>query len=152
MSIGTPFFSRSARRARREAGFDAAKRRHQRLASVHVHPVRAHQACACALLGPVADATDMMSVDEPDDANSVLLGPLDADIHRFLGDDLTVSRTAIDHDHRAIVARYLCMVVTDATARRGVLDIRRHHAHAVAVMAEQVCQDQMIGDQLRFFR
>jgi hypothetical protein len=32
------------------------------------------------LLGPVADATDMMSVDEPDDANSVLLGPLDGDI------------------------------------------------------------------------
>jgi hypothetical protein len=53
----------------------------------------------------VADATDMMSVDEPDDANSVLLGPLDADIHRFLGDDLTVAHAAIDHDHRAIVAR-----------------------------------------------
>jgi hypothetical protein len=72
--------------------------------------------------------------------------------HRLFGDDLTVTRAAIDHDHHAIVARYLCMVVTDATASRGVLDIRRHHAHAVAVMAEQVCQDQMIGDHLRFFR
>ena len=60
---------------------------------------------ARALLGPMADAADMMRVGEADDADAVLLRPLDADIHRLLGDDLAVARAAVDHDHRAIIAR-----------------------------------------------
>jgi hypothetical protein len=57
---------------------EAAERRHQRLVAVHVHPVRAHQSRPRALLGPVANATDVMGVLEADDCNAVLLGPLDA--------------------------------------------------------------------------
>jgi hypothetical protein len=49
---------------------------------------------------------------------------------------LAVARAAIDHDHRAIVANDLCMMVTDTMSRSGVLHISGHHAHAVAVMAE----------------
>ena len=87
-----------------EARLGAAERRHQGLLAVHVHPVRAHQSRPRALLGPVANATDVMGVLEADDRNAVLLGPLDGDIHRFLGDHLAVARAAVDHDHRAIVA------------------------------------------------
>jgi hypothetical protein len=74
----------------------------------------------------------MMGVLEADDRNAVLLGPLDADIHRFLGDHLAVARAAVDHDHRAIVANDLCMLVTDAMSRSSVLYINGHHAHAAA--------------------
>jgi hypothetical protein len=109
--------------------------------------VRAHQSCPRALLGPVANATDVMGVLEADDCNAVLLDPLDADIHRFLGDHLAVARAAVDHDHRAIVANDLCVMVTDRMSRSGVLYIRGHHAHAVAVMAEEVGQHQVIGHE-----
>jgi hypothetical protein len=100
-----------------------------------------------ALLGPVPNATDVMGVLEADDCNAVLLGPLDADIHRFLGDHLAVARAAIDRDHRAIVANDLCMLVTDTMPRSSVLYISGHHAHAVAVMAEEIGQHQVIGHQ-----
>jgi hypothetical protein len=109
--------------------------------------VRAHQSRPRALLGPVANATDVMGVLEADDCNAVLLGPLDADIHRFLGDHLAVARAAVDHDHRAIVPNDLCTLVTDAMSRSSVLYISGHHAHAVAVMAEEVGQHQVIGHQ-----
>ena len=88
----------------REARLGAAERRHQRLVAVHVHPVGADHAGARALLGPMADAADMMRIGEADDADAVLLRALDADIHRLLGDDLAVAGAAVDHDHRAIVA------------------------------------------------
>ena len=130
-----------------EARLRAAERRHQRLVAVHVHPVRAHQSRPRALLGPVANATDVMGVLEADDCNAVLPGPLDGDIHRFLGDHLAVARAAVDHDHRAIVANDLYMLVTDTMSRRSVLYISGDHAHAVAVMAEEVGQHQVIGHQ-----
>ena len=95
----------------------------------------------------MADAPDMMRVGEADDADAVLFSAVDADIHGLLGDDLTVARAAVDHNYSAIIARNLCMMVTDTGARRGVLDIGRDHAHAVAVVAEQVGQHQMVGDQ-----
>ena len=130
-----------------EARLGAAERRHQRLVAVHVHPVRAHHAGARALLGPVADAPDVMGVGEADDADAVLFGALDADIHRLLGDHLAVAGAAVDHDDGTIILHDLCMMVTDAGARRGVLDIGRHHADAVAVVAEQVGQHQMVCNQ-----
>jgi hypothetical protein len=42
------------------------------------------------------------------------------------------------------------MIVTDAGADAGVLDVMRDHADAVAVVAEQVGQHQMVGDQACF--
>jgi hypothetical protein len=54
----------------------------------------------------------------------VLLGPLDANIHRFLGDHLAVARAAVDHDHRAIVANDLRMLVADAISRSSVEVLR----------------------------
>lgn len=130
-----------------EARLGAAERRDQRLVAMHVHPVRAHHAGACALLAPVADASDVVGIGKADDADAVLFSAVDADIHGLLGDDLTVARAAVDHNYGAIIARNLCMMVTDTSARRGVLDIGRDHADAVAVVAEQVGQHQMVGDQ-----
>src|SRR5215472_16888841 len=111
----------------------------------------AHHAGPRALLAPMADASNVMRIDETDHAHAVLSGPLDADIHRLLGDDLAVAPAAIDHDHRAIVPGNLCMMVTKAGAGGGVLQIVGQHAHAVAVMAEQVGQHQMVGDQAGLF-
>jgi hypothetical protein len=54
--------------------------------------------------------------------------------------NLAVARAAVDYDHRAIVANDLCMMVADTMSRCGVLYIGGHHAHAVAVMAEEVGQ------------
>jgi len=95
----------------------------------------------------MADPADMVSIGEADDADAVLPGAVDADIHGLLGDDLTVARAAVDHDNGAIVARNLCMMVTNAGPRGRVLDVMRDHADAVAVVAEQVGQYQMVGDQ-----
>ena len=86
--------------------------------------LRAHPSGPGALLGPVANATDVMGVLEADDCNAVLLGPLDANIHRFLGDHLAVARAAVDHDHRAIVANDLRMLVADAISRSSVEVLR----------------------------
>src|SRR5262249_39433029 len=129
-----------------------AERSHQRLVAMHVHPVGADHARTRALLGPVADAPDVVRVGEADDADAVLFRPLDAEIHRLLGDHLAVAGTAIDHNDGTIVADDLCMMVTDTTSRSGVLYISRHHADAVAVVAEQVGEHQMVGNQLGFVR
>ena len=95
----------------------------------------------------MADAPDVVRIGEADDADAVLFRPLDAEIHRLLGNDLTVADLAIDHDHGAIILDDLCMMVTDAAAGGGVLDISRHHADAVAVVAVEVGQHQMVCDQ-----
>ncbi len=50
----------------------------------------------------MADASDVVGIGEAHDTHAMLLRPLDADIHGFLGDDLTVARAAVDHDHCAL--------------------------------------------------
>ena len=84
----------------------------------------------------MADAADVMRILQPNDADAVFLRALDADVHRLLGDDLAIAGAPLDHDHCAIVAVDLGVVVALAGACRGVLDVVRHHADAVAVVAE----------------
>src|SRR5206468_6513276 len=87
-----------------EARLSAAERSHKRLVAMHVYPVGADHARARALLGPVADAPDVMGVGEADDADAVLFRPLNAEIHRLLGDHLAVASAAVDHNDGTIVA------------------------------------------------
>ena len=65
----------------------------------------------------------------------------------FCRADVTVT---VDHNDGAIILHDLCMMVTDTSARSGVADVGRHHAHAVAVVAEQVGQHQMVCNEARF--
>ncbi len=99
------------------------------------------------LLAPVADAPDVMGIGEADDADAVLFRPLDAEIHRLLGDHLAVTGAAVDHNDGTIVLDDLCMMVTDASASGRVLDIMRHHADAVTVVAEQVGEHEVVCNQ-----
>jgi len=98
----------------------------------------------------MADAPDMMGVGGADDTDAVLLRALNAEIHCLLRDHLAVTSSPIDHDDGTIILHNLCMMVTDTTSRSGVLYISRHHADAVAVVAEQVGQHQVVGNQLGF--
>ena len=79
-------------------------------------------------LGPMADPPDVMRIGEADNADAVLFRPLDAEIHRLLGNHLAVARAAVDYDHgfRATIA---------PGARRGRSSWRKGFRLVVAARA-----------------
>ena len=93
-----------------DAGVDAAEWRDQRVAS-DVDEVEGHQAGVGALLGPVADAADVMGIAQPDCANPELLRALDAQRHRLMRGDLAEAASALYRQHCAGIARNLRMDV-----------------------------------------
>ena len=91
-----------AERVGAEARVAAAERRDDRPRQ-HVDEVDRHQPCGRALLGPVADAAEVMRVREPDDADAVALRALDAELHRLAADHLAVALAAVEGQQRAAV-------------------------------------------------
>ena len=55
-----------------------------------------HQAVAYALLGPGADAADVMRVGEAHDAHTVALGALGPQLHGLKAHDLAVALVAVE--------------------------------------------------------
>jgi MoxR-like ATPase len=62
----------------------------------HVDEVQRHEPRLEALLGPVADAAEVVRVAERDDAGAVLGCTLDAERHRLAPDHLPVARAAVE--------------------------------------------------------
>ncbi len=91
-----------AERVGAEARVAAAERRDDRPRQ-HVDEVDRDQAVVDALLGPVADAADVVRVGQADDADAVALGALGAQLHRLMAHHLAVAGVAVEGEHRAAV-------------------------------------------------
>src|SRR5258708_12310391 len=109
----------------------------------------ADHAGAGALLRPVADATDMMGVDEAHDADAVLPRPLDADVHRFLGHHLAIAVAAVDHDHRAVVLGDRGVMIAHTRTVLRVGDVGRHHAAPLAVIPQPIVHPHLLAHKFR---
>jgi hypothetical protein len=74
------------------------------------------------------------------------LGAGRAEIHRFAADHLAVALPAIEGEQRAAVLAHGDVGVDREPALEHRIDIARHHADAVRIVAAQVGLDQVGGD------
>ena len=138
-----------AERVGAEARVAAAERRDDRPRQ-HVDEVDRDQAVADALLGPVADAAEVMRVGQADDADAVALGALGAELHRLVAHHLAVADMAVEGEQRAAVLTHADVLVDREAAFLHRVDVARHHADAVRVVAAQVGFDQVGRHQIGF--
>ncbi len=139
---------RDADRVGGEAPAHAAERRHQ-LAELDVDEVERHQPGGGRALAPVADATEMPDIAQPDHRDAALPGLADAEIHRLLADRLAEPEIAVDDGvHRGFG--------DDADRLPGAHEIlldpqhvARHADDAVAVVAGEIGRDQVAGGARR---
>jgi hypothetical protein len=103
------------------------------------------------LLGPGADAPEVVRIAQRHDAAAVFLGPRDAQGHRLLADDLAEARVAIQPQQCAGVQCDADLRVGLEIAFQVGQRVTRQHADAVRVMARQVGFDQVADDGLHFF-
>src|SRR3954468_19709088 len=127
----------------------AAPRRHDR-ARDHVDEVNRDQSVVDALLGPVADAADVVRVRQADETHAVALGPLGSQLHRFMADDLAVAGEAVEGEQRTGVEHDLDVLVHGEAACGDALDIAWDHADAVGVVSLEIGLDQIGGYELGF--
>ena len=86
---------------------------------------------------------------QADDADAVLLRPLDAERHRLGADHLAVALAAVERQQRAAVGADLDVGIGHEAAFEHRVDVARRHADAVRVVAAQVGLDQVRGDLRR---
>ena len=103
-----------------------------------------------ALLGPLADPAEVVRVGQADDADAVRLGARRAELHRLLADHLAVALPAVEGEERAAVLAHGDVRVDGEAALEHRVDVARHHADAVRIVAAQVGLDQVGGDLRRF--
>ena len=92
---------------------------------------------------------EMVRMGQADDADAVLLRPLDAERHRLGADDLAVALVAVEREQRAAVGTDLHVRVGLEAAFQHRVDVARRHADAVRIVAAQVGLDQVGGDLRR---
>ena len=134
-----------------EARVGPAERRHQR-AQQGIDEVQRHQTGGGAILGPLADAPDVVAVAQRDQRQAAGRRALNADFHRLMADHLAIALAAIDHQHRTELGADLRMLIRPQTAGADELDILWNHADTVRVVARQVGQHQVARHQLGFTR
>jgi hypothetical protein len=137
-----------AERVGREPRVGAAPRRDQRPRQ-HVDEVHGHETLPGALLGPAADAREVMRVGEPGHAYAGRARPLDRDRHRLLADDLAESSATVHADQRAMVGDDARRLPGPGDALAQVVDVARQEADAVRVVAEEVGLDESVGHRPR---
>ena len=99
-----------------------------------------------ALLGPVADPAEVMRMSEADDADAVLARPGDAERHRLVADHLTVAVLTVERQQGAAVLADGDVGVDREATLQHRIDVARHHADAVRIVAAQVGLDEVVGD------
>ena len=125
----------------------AAPGRHDR-AREYVDEVDRDQPVRDALLGPMADAADVMRVGEANDADAAALGALGGQLHGFMADHLAIAGEAVEGEKRTGVEHDLDVLVHGEAARGDALDIARDHADAVGVVSLEIGLDQIGGYEL----
>ena len=131
-----------------EARIGAAEGRDDR-ARDHVDEADRHQALGDRILGPLADAAQVVRVRERHHAHAVLLRAPDRDFGRLGADHLPVARLPVERDQRPAVELDHRVAVGRQAAFLERLDVARDHAHAVRVVPGQVGGDQVLGHQAR---
>ncbi len=116
----------------------------------HVDEVQRHESARDGHLGEVSDSAEVMGVGQRSDAGAVALDPFEHQFHRLLADGLAVALLTIQAEQHAAVEpdRDLC-VGLEVLLEHGV-DIARRHADAVRIVAAEVGQHQVGGDQSGF--
>ena len=125
-------FSRedNAQRIGAKAAVFAAKRGNHRVA-YDADEVDRNKTCRRALLGPVADASDMMRVAQGDSRHTVLPGFLNSFLHRFMGNYLTKACVAVECHYRAGVLHHAGMAVKLQMTLSMGTQVARDHPHPV---------------------
>ena len=117
-----------------------------------VDEVQRHHAGPRGNLAIGADAADMVRIAQPVHRDAMLLRRLDRPFDRLAGDHLAVAGPRIPYRDRAGVRDDLRRLVDLERASLEVAHIGDQHSHAMAVMAAQVCLDQMLGNDGRLGR
>ena len=126
-----------------EARVGAAVRRDD-AARDHVDEVQRHQASGHRLLGPGADAAQVVRVAQCHHAAAVPAGALDAQRHRLAADHLAEAGLAIEPQQRAGVELGAHVGIGLQAALEERIGITRQHADAVRVVAGEVGLDQVV--------
>ena len=80
----------------------------------------------------------------------MLLGARGAELHRLVADHLAVALAAVERQQRAAVLADGDVGVDREAAFENGVDVARHHADAVRVVAAQVRLDEVGGHLCRF--
>ena len=139
----------NADRVGQEPGVGAAEGRDGRRMAADIDELDGDHARRGAGFAIGADPADMVGQDQAADRDAGFPRP----VYGAPGDvqcrNLPVPAAGVGHQERSVVAHDLQRPVDGQRAGPPVLDIFRHHADAMAVMALQVRLDQMIGDGFR---
>ena len=114
----------------------------------HVDEMHRHHAGGGGLLGPGADAAEVVRVAQRDDAAARRACTLNAQRHRLGTDDLAETAVAVQPQHRAAVEQRRDMGVGRQAALQKRIGVARQHANAVRVVAGEVGGDQVGRDGL----
>ena len=98
----------------------------------------------------MADAADMMGIEQVDDGDAAGLRHGDGTVDSIAGVRLAERDLAVDDQEGRGVDACLRLRGRAEIAVRQRLEIERQHADAVAVMAAEIGEDEMIGGLLRF--
>ena len=82
---------------------------------------------------------------QTDDAYAMRLRALDAERHRLGADHLAVAALAVEREQRPLVGAHGDVAVDGQAAFQNRIDVARHHAHAVRIVAAQVGLDEVVG-------
>ena len=110
----------------------------------HIDKVQRHQARCGHLLGPGADAAQVMGIAQCHDATALGLGAGYAQCHGLLADHLAKALLAVQAQHGPGVQQHADLCVGPQAPLQVGVGIARQHADAVRVMPGQVGLDQVI--------
>ena len=107
---------------------------------------------ACGNLAIGADAANVVRIAQSVHRDTMLPRRLDGPFDRLMRDHLAVASPRVPNRDRAGVRDDLRRLVDLQRAGLEVAHIGNQHPDTVAVMAAQVCLDQMIGNERRLIR
>ena len=131
-----------------EAALPAAVRRDDRAAH-HVGEMDRREACGDRLLRPVPDAADVMRIAQPHDDDAVAACAFDREFHGLVCHRLADAAVAVHHQQRVGIGDNRDALIELQFIGLQRTHIRRHHAHAMRIVAGEVGADQMVGSELR---
>src|SRR5690606_14760816 len=104
-----------------------------------------------ALLGPMADAADMMAVAQANDRAARGLGALDAQLHGAVPSDLPHSALRIENDHPPHVGNELELGGQLQPTGPKTVEIHGDYADPVGIVPAQIGFHQMRSDKIGGF-
>src|SRR5207245_9819539 len=109
-----------------------------------VDEVQRDEAGAAGELSVGADPSDVVRVGQGHGDDAGLAAAGDRGVHRLAGDRATVSATAAEHQHRAVVLPELRPGGRHDEPGLQVADVGRDHSDAMTVVAHQVRAHEMV--------